>query len=478
MTAHYPLMADARPGNSPLHVYSPFDGALLAQVETVDEPGGRQALARAHGLYASRESWLKPSQRLEILTNAATRLAEEADRLADIALKEGGKPLVDTRIELARAVDGLRLCAQCIRTDHGEEIPMAINPASMGRLALTRHEPIGVVLAYSAFNHPVNLIVHQVGPAIAAGCPVVVKPASETPMSCYEVVRVLREAGLPPEWCQVISTSGHDVSEALVSDPRVGFFSFIGSAGVGWRLRSQLAPGARCALEHGGIAPVLIAEDADIDAAIPLLAKGGFYHAGQVCISVQRVYCPTAMAEQVATRLAEAGAAMEVGDPGLDTTEIGPLIRQREVARVDGAVKAAVAAGARLIGGGEPVGERCYAPTVLLNPPAEAEVTCHEIFGPVISVYACADMDEAIARANATDFSFQAAVFTRDIDTALHAYRQLNASAVMVNDQTAFRVDWMPFAGLRHSGHGVGGIPHTYAEMQIEKMLVINSPSL
>ncbi len=478
MTAHYSLMADARPGDNALHVYSPFDGTLLAEVDTVDEQGGRQALARAHELYASRQLWLEPSQRLEILTTAATRLAEQADRLADIALKEGGKPLVDTRVELARAVDGLRLCAQCIRTGHGEEIPMGINPASRGRLALTHHEPIGVVLAYSAFNHPINLIVHQVGPAIAAGCPVVVKPASETPMSCYELVRILQEAGLPPEWCQVISTASHEVSEALVSDPRVGFFSFIGSAGVGWRLRSQLAPGARCALEHGGIAPVLIAEDADIDAAIPLLAKGGFYHAGQVCISVQRVYCPAAIAERVAVRLAEAGAAMVVGDPALETTDVGPLIRQREVERIDGAVKAAVASGARLMGGGEPIGERCYAPTVLLNPPADAEVTCHEIFGPVISVYACADLDEAIARANATDFSFQAAVFSRDIDTALHAYRHLNASAVMVNDQTAFRVDWMPFAGLRHSGHGVGGIPHTYAEMQIEKMLVINSPSL
>ncbi len=478
MTAHYALMADTRPGDKPLRVYSPFDGALLAEVDTVDERGGRQALACAHELHAARNLWLTPSERLEILTAAAARLAGQTERLAGIALKEGGKPLVDTRIELARAVDGLRLCAQCIRTGHGEEIPMAINPASMKRLALTRHEPIGVVLAYSAFNHPVNLIVHQIGPAIAAGCPVVVKPASETPMSCYELVRILQEAGLPPEWCQVISTSSHAVSEALVSDPRVGFFSFIGSAAVGWRLRSQLAPGARCALEHGGIAPVLIAADADIDAAIPLLAKGGFYHAGQVCISVQRVYCPAPLAEQVAVKLAAAGAAMRVGDPALESTDVGPLIRQREVERVDAAVKAAVAAGARLMGGGERIGECCYAPTVLLNPPADAEVTRDEIFGPVISVYACADMDEAIARANATDFSFQAAVFTRAIDTALHAYRQLNASAVMVNDQTAFRVDWMPFAGLRHSGHGVGGIPHTYAEMQIEKMLVIKSPSL
>lgn len=479
MTTRYHLMVNqTRPSGSLLEVFAPHDGALLAEIETVDASGAEQAMATAHGVFKDRANWLSPERRLQILNKAAELMTRDATRLTDIATREGGKPLIDSRIEMARAIDGIKLCAQCIRTHHGVEIPMGINKASMNRMAVTQHEAIGVVLAFSAFNHPINLIVHQIGPAIAAGCPVIVKPANDTPMSCYELIKLFHEAGLPPEWCQVISTTGHDVSEALVADPRVAFFSFIGSADVGWMLRSRLAPGTRCALEHGGIAPVIIAADADIDSAVPLLAKGGFYHAGQVCISVQRVYAHSAVARQVATALAAAGQGMSVGDPCLDSTDIGPMIRHRELDRVHQAVQDAVAGGAELICGGQKTSPSHYHPTVLLDPPADADVSRTEIFGPVICVYSYDRIDDAIASANSLDFAFQAAIFTRDIDTALYGYRQLNASAVIVNDHTAFRVDWMPFAGLRHSGLGIGGIPHTFADMQIEKMLVFKSPSL
>ncbi|HEB98542.1 MAG TPA: aldehyde dehydrogenase family protein, partial [Thiotrichales bacterium] len=349
---------------------------------------------------------------------------------------------------------------------------------SAGRLAVTRREPIGVVVAVSAFNHPLNLIVHQVGPAVAAGCPVIVKPAEDTPLSCYRFVSLLREAGLPEAWCQALVTTGPEVAEHLVTDGRVGFFSFIGSARVGWMLRSKLAPGTRCALEHGGAAPVLVEADADLDDALPLLAKGGFYHAGQVCVSVQRVFCDAAVAEKVAEGLAERARALKVGDPTDPETEVGPLIRRREVTRVHEWVQEAVAGGARLLCGGEPLSESCYAPTVLFDPPRETRVSQQEIFGPVVCVYSCANMQEAIEQANALPYAFQAAVFTRDIDRALRAYRRLDASAVMVNDHTAFRVDWMPFAGLRHSGLGVGGIPYTFEDMQIEKLLVVRSSAL
>jgi acyl-CoA reductase-like NAD-dependent aldehyde dehydrogenase len=479
MSKHYRLMvpgADA--AGPPLRVFAPYDDQLLAEVETVDWRGADTALNTAHSLFEDRANWLTAEQRIRILQTTADLMRRDAARLTDIATREGGKPLIDSRIEMARAIDGINLCIQCIRTAHGTEIPMGLNAASMHRLAFTQHEPIGVVVAFSAFNHPINLIVHQIAPAIAAGCPVIVKPANDTPMSCYELIQLFREAGLPPQWCQVISTTGHDVSEALASDPRVGFFSFIGSAEVGWMLRSKLAPGTRCALEHGGVAPVLLAADADLEAAIPLLAKGGFYHAGQVCISVQRVFAHSSIAHKVATGLASAGASMTVGDPSLESTDIGPMIRHRELERVHQSVAKAIDSGATLVGGGEKISASCYPPTVLLDPPPGADVSCTEVFGPVICVYSFDDIDDAISRANALDFAFQAAVFTRNIDTALHAYRQLAASTVVVNDHTAFRVDWMPFAGLRHSGHGTGGIPHTFADMQIEKMLVIKSPSL
>jgi acyl-CoA reductase-like NAD-dependent aldehyde dehydrogenase len=277
---------------------------------------------------------------------------------------------------------------------------------------------------------------------------------------------------LPEAWGQALLTADNAIASALVTDPRVAFFSFIGSAAVGWRLRGQLAPGARCALEHGGVAPAIVAPDADLDSALPKLAKGGFYHAGQVCVSVQRIFAHRSIVDAVATGLGRLAKELRVGDPTLAETEVGPLIRPGELARVDDWVREAVEAGARLVCGGERLSASCYAPTVLLEPPSHCRVSTQEVFGPVVCVYAYDDLDEAIARANALPYAFQGAVFTRSLETAMHAYARLDASAVMVNDHTAFRVDWMPFAGLRQSGLGVGGIPYTFHDMQIEKMLV------
>jgi acyl-CoA reductase-like NAD-dependent aldehyde dehydrogenase len=343
---------------------------------------------------------------------------------------------------------------------------------------MTTHEPIGVVVAVSAFNHPLNLIVHQVAPAVATGCPCIVKPAEVTALSCLRFVQILREAGLPEEWCQVAVTDGRNVSQKLVTDERVGFFSFIGSAKVGWMLRANLAAGTRCALEHGGAAPVIVAPDAALDTVLPYLAKGAFYHAGQVCVSVQRVFAHESIAREVAEGIAELAAKMPVGDPTLEATEIGPLIRTKECDRIAEWVTEAVDGGADTVLGGNKISDSCHEATVLYAPPADAKVSQQEIFGPVVCVYPYGDIDEAITRANELPFAFQSAVCTQDIDVAMRCFRRLNASAVMVNDHTAFRVDWMPFAGLRHSGYNVGGIHHTMHDMQIEKMLIIRSPEL
>jgi acyl-CoA reductase-like NAD-dependent aldehyde dehydrogenase len=415
---------------------------------------------------------------VEILRNAAALMEDRVEEFAVEAAREGGKPLVDSRVEVARAIDGVKNCAEYLRTQSGKEIPMDLNAASNGRLAVTRHEPIGVVVAVSAFNHPLNLIVHQVAPAVATGCPVIVKPAEDTPLSAYRFVSILHDAGLPPEWAQALVVRDLDVATKLATDKRVDFFSFIGSATVGWMLRSRLAPGARCALEHGGAAPVIVAADANLDDAVPLLTKAGYYHAGQVCVSVQRVFAHKSIAETLAERLAAAAAVQKIGDPTLADTEVGPLIRRREVDRVEEWVNEAVEAGANLLTGGKRLSDSTYECTVLVDPPASAKVSQLEIFGPVINVYSYADLDQAIAQANSLPYAFQAAVFTRDIDVAMKAYRRLDASAVMVNEHTAFRVDWMPFAGLRESGLGVGGIPYTMHDMQIEKLLVLRSPEL
>lgn len=472
------LVPGATTRGKPLEVYSPFDGVHIGTCATADSRAADQALATAHALYRDRDRWLPLPERLAILEGLMNLLKSRQEFMAVEAAREGGKPLMDSRIEVARAVDSIRVCIETIRTEYGRGIPMNLNAASKNRLAVTRFEPIGPVVALSAFNHPVNLIAHQVGPAIAAGCPCIIKPAEATPLSCIRLVRMLYEAGLPEEWCQCVICENLDVVQQMAADPRVAFLSFIGSAQVGWMLRSKLSPGTRCALEHGGVAPVIIAADADLDEALPMIAKGGFYHAGQVCVSVQRVFAHESIAHSFAERLAERAKKMKVGNPMLPDTEIGPLIRKSEVARVGEWVNEAVSGGGELLCGGEKISDSCYEATVLYDPPTHARVTTEEVFGPVVCVYPFRDLDEAITRANDSPFAFQSAVFTKDLDTAMRCFARLDASAMIVNDHTAFRVDWMPFAGLKKSGHGVGGIPYTIREMQIEKMLVINSPGL
>ena len=475
---HYALQVPGATSVGVLEVTSPFDGKAVATVETIDVTGAERALQVASDLYNDRSTWLPADERVAILERTAELMRERFDALARTAVLEGGKPLTDTRIELERAIDGVKNCVECIRGEHGTEIPMQLNAASDNRIAFTRREPVGVVVAVSAFNHPLNLIVHQIGPAVASGCPVIIKPADDTPAVCFEFVKLLRAAGLPDGWCQAVAVSEMSVAQKLVTDSRVAFFSFIGSANVGWMLRSKLAPGTRCALEHGGAAPVIVAKDADLDEALPLLIKGGFYHAGQVCVSVQRMFVHRDIFGEVAERMAAMAGELQVGDPLLEQTEVGPLIRHRETDRVSAWVNEAVGAGAKLLQGGEMLSPSLYAPTVLAEPPEQATVSQKEIFGPVICLYEYDELGEAVRRANALPFAFHAAVMSRDINTAMYAYKHLAASAVMVNDHTAFRVDWMPFAGLRQSGYGVGGIPHTYKEMQFEKMLVLRSSAL
>ncbi len=478
MPEHFKLLVPGATAAATKNVTAPFDGAHIATIETGDTTAVEIALSTAYKLFSDKKKWLTAQQRIDILEKAASIMQTRFNELAIEAAREGGKPLADSKVEVARAIDGIKNCVEVIRSEHGEEIPMSRNAASMNRLAFTTREPIGVVAAVSAFNHPLNLAVHQIGPAIAAGCPVIIKPAEDTPLSCFRLINIFYEAGLPEGWCQGIVTTNHEAATKLVTDNRVAFFSFIGSANVGWMLRSKLSPGTRCALEHGGVAPVIVSHDADLDDTVTLLAKAGFYHAGQVCVSVQRVYADKSIARALAERIASAGNNMKIGDPTLLDTEIGPLIRHGETQRIAEWVQDALDKGAELLSGGKKISDSCYPATVLFNPPIDAIISQNEIFGPVICVYEYENIDDAIAQANSLDVAFQAAVFSKNIDTCMHAFKQLDASAVMVNDHTAFRVDWMPFAGLKHSGHGVGGIPHTFKDMQVEKMMVIRSPAL
>ncbi len=461
-----------------VEVKSPFDGAHVGQVDASSEQDIERALATAHALFRDRRQWLPRQQRIAILKRAAEIIASRREAIARQAAHEGGKPYRDSLIEVDRGIDGIQICIDELRTKGGHVIPMDLNATSAGRVAFTQYEPIGVVVGVSAFNHPFNLVVHQVAPAIAVGAPVIVKPAPATPLSCKTLIDIFHEAGLPPGWAQMVLPTDLDLATRLVADSRVGFFSFIGSAAVGWMLRSKLAPGARCSLEHGGVAPVIVSHDADLEMALPRLARGSFWHAGQACVGVQRVFCHSSVATAVADGIARLGERMAIGDPLLATTDVGPLITHKEVDRVASWVDAAKSGGAKVVSGGHKLSSSCYANTVLLNPALDADVTRKEVFGPVVSVYSYDDLDAAIGLANDLPYAFQAAVFTRNIDTAMHCYRHLDGTAVMVNENTLFRVDWMPFGGARASGHGMGGMPHTMSDMQTEKLMVWRSDAL
>lgn len=473
-----PIVPGVVPSEEFLDVLSPYDRQLVGRVSTSDEEHVECAMKTAYELFSNKSQWLSKSDRREVLQSLARSMQAQFEELAFLAASEGGKPITDSRVEVTRAIEGIHLCIDAMQTQEGSVIPMQLNAASEHKFAFTKLEPVGVVVAVSAFNHPLNLIVHQVAPAIAAGCPVIVKPAETTPLSCFKFVSMVLESGLPEGWCQCLMPSSIDVAEQLVTDPNVGFFSFIGSSKVGWMLRSKLSPGARCALEHGGAAPLIAVKDANLEKLLPKVLKGGFYHAGQVCVSVQRVFIDQDVSKGFLVDLVEHAARLNVGDPLDSNTEVGPLISTKEVDRVHQWVTEAVDQGAALLLGGDKQSDTVYQPTILLNPPRGCLVSQKEIFGPVICIYEYSNLDEAVEQANSVPFVFQASVFTQSIDTAMKVYSALNASAVMLNEHTAFRVDWMPFAGLRQSGLGVGGIEHTFKDMQVEKMMVIHSDEI
>jgi acyl-CoA reductase-like NAD-dependent aldehyde dehydrogenase len=456
-----------------LSVFQAYD---REHIESIREHTGddlERMLGTAFAAFQRRDEWPTAHQRAETLYRLADLVNGQREELARLIAREGGKPWIDAMGEATRAVDSIRSAAEELRTFAGREIPMGLTAASESRWAFTTREPIGLVAAISAFNHPLNLIVHQIVPAIAVGCPVIVKPAATTPLSCLRLVELAHRAGVAEEWCQAFITSSNDLAQKLATDPRIAFLTFIGSARVGWELKSKLPPGTRCSLEHGGAAPAIVDASADLDQIIEPMVKGAYYHAGQVCVSTQRIYVHEQIYDRFMERFVARVSALRVGDPLDKDTEVGPLILSREVDRVEQWINEAVAAGASIAAGGTRLGDTTFAPTVVIEPPADSALTTREVFGPVVCVYRYANISDALTRANSLPFAFQASVFAQDIDVAMYIAQRIDASAVMVNDHTAFRVDWMPFAGRHQSGYGVGGIREGMLDMTEEKMIVI-----
>ena len=452
-----------------LIVRQAYTQAVLKTLDMHDHNEVDQMLAVAKTKHESGA--LAVYERIAILQKLAKLVEAEHEAFAQLIANEGGKPIRDARVEVTRAIDGIHIAISEIRSIKGQSIEMGMTPAGHGHEAYTILEPIGVVVAVSAFNHPLNLAIHQVIPALATGCPVIIKPASTTPLCTLRLAELANQAGLPKGWLQVAITNREN-SEKLVTDPRVAFFSFIGSAKVGWYLKSKLAPGTRCALEHGGVAPLIFDSYHDEAGFINGVVKASMYHSGQVCVSVQRVYVPKARAQEFAQKIADVASKQVVGDAINENSDLGPLILPKETDRVEAWVNEAIEQGATLITGGKRINEVSYEPTVLLNPAKNSKVSTHEVFAPVVCIYAYDSIDEALEQANSLDVSFQSSVFSDDINTAIALAKKLQASAVMINDYTTFRVDWMPFAGRKHSGYGIGGIGYTMRDLLEHKMIV------
>ena len=457
------------PTAADLKVINPSSREELALLPQDSKESAIKKLETAHDFFQETKTHMPSYQRMALLGKLASALDEQQQDFAATIAKEGGKPLRDAKVEVSRAIAGIRSAISYLHEHDGRYYPLSNSQSTGERRGWSQAFPIGPMLSFSAFNHPLNLIVHQAVPAFAAGCPCVIKPAPDTPLSCINFVKLMWQYGIPKSYIDVVVTDDLSVAQALLQHLHSGFFSFIGSAKVGWMLRSQLNPGVRCALEHGGIAPSVLTSTADLATAIPDIVKGAFYHAGQVCVSTQRLFVHASQYQDTIDALAEQTDKLITGDASDEKTDVGPLIRTSEVNRVNDWVDEAIKADTDVLIGGEAIDASFFAPTVLLNPSHELNVSQMEIFGPVLCVYFYTELDAVIEQANATPFAFQASIFSNDIDEIEYVYQHINASAVMVNDHTAYRDDAMPFAGLKQSGLGVGGIPYTIEDLTYQK---------
>jgi len=455
-----------------IEVRSPYDGSLIGTIPAQTAADVDRAVAIAK---AALEAGVMPLwQRAQILDLAAQRLAARRDEFAEIVAREAAKPIKTARVEAERAVGTFQFSAAEARKLSGEMIPLDAIPAGEGKIGFTLRMPIGVVGAIAPFNFPLNLVAHKLGPAIAAGCPVVLKPASQTPFSSLRLAEMLiEECGLPPEYLQVVTGSGGTVGNAIVDHPDIALITFTGSPEVGWSIRAR-APRKRVGLELGNNAPVIIEPDGDWRTAAAKIKVAGFSHAGQSCISTQRVLVHRSIADEFATTLVDHVSQLVVGDPMDEATDVSALISSGERDRVEAWVQEAAAAGATIATGGRRQDDGVLLPTVITGATPDMKVCAKEVFGPVVTVTAYDTLDEAIALANDTEYGLQAAIFTCDITKAMKAVRSLDFGGVLVNEVPTWRADQQPYGGLRDSGNTREGPAFTIKEMTEIRMVVIS----
>jgi acyl-CoA reductase-like NAD-dependent aldehyde dehydrogenase len=450
-------------------VTSPYDGRTVGAVPVCGDAELDRAVAVA--LARHRSGPLPAHERAAVLDRVAAALSERAEEFAISITDEAAKPITTSRAEVTRAIDTVRFSAAVARTVTGDLVPMDASASGVGKLGFAKRLPIGVVVAITPFNFPLNMVCHKVAPAVAAGCPVVLKPASATPLTALRLARLFEECGLPPGWLNVVTCSG-SAANRLVEHPDISMITFTGSPEVGWGIR-QRAPRRRVGLELGNNAPVIVAEDADWETAAAKIAVGGYSFSGQSCIAVQRVYVHQSLHERFVDDLTARVAALKVGDPSDPDTELSALIAPKETERVEAMIGEAAEQGARVLTGGDRDEHRVLRPTLLDGVTPTMKVVRTEVFGPVVGVAAVDDLDEAIMRANDTRYGLQAGLFTRDVSTALRAADELDFGGVLVNEVPTWRADQQPYGGVRDSGNTREGPAYAVQEMTELRMVVI-----
>lgn len=452
-------------------IRDPQDNSLVDTVPQASIEDMERAIESAvTGFERARR--LPVHQRMSVLQQAADFIEAQQESYAHTIAREGIKTIREARKEVSRAIDTIRLSAEEARRLNGETIPFDQRPGSENRFGYYIREPIGIVGAITPFNDPLNLVVHKVGPALAAGNAIIVKPDSKTPLSALRLAEAIHQTGLPAGILQVITGPGSKIGNVLIGDSRVRKISFTGGPSVGKAIMRNVGL-KKVSMELGSNSPVIVMPDADLDLALEANVSGAFWAAGQNCLHVQRLLLHTDIYDEFAERFVAAAKAYRVGDKLDEATDMGPIINEKEAIRIEQMVKEALDGGGTLLTGGERTGS-FYAPTVLADLSDDCELSCEEVYGPVTVLYRFETLDEAISMANSVDYGLQAGIFTRDVQTAFRASAELECGGVMINDSTDYRIDAMPFGGVKDSGLGREGVRFTLEEMTEPKVVCFN----
>ena len=452
-------------------LHSPYTEEVIAKVPAASKEEVNQAVEAA---FKTRTVMAKmpAHQRAAILEKVVSLLETNADQAAETIALEAAKPIAAAKREIVRTIQTYKFAAEEAKRIHGETLSLDAAPGGENKLAYTTREPIGVIGAITPFNFPMNLVAHKLGPAIASGNTVVLKPASQTPLSAFFIGKLFEEAGLPKGALNIVTGSGRDVGDQIVTDPRISMITFTGSPEVGIGIRNK-AGLKRVTLELGSNSALIIDEGTDIEKILPRCMMGAFDFQGQVCISLQRIYVHESLYEPFVEKFVEAASRLKIGDPLHPATDISALISKKDIERTMGWIEEAKQAGATVATGGFTQGNALL-PTVILNADSKLKVSCQEVFAPIVLINKVSSIKEAISQVNDSRYGLQAGIYTNDLQAALNAADELHVGGVMINDIPTFRVDHMPYGGVKESGMGREGIKYAVEEMTELKLVVIN----